>query len=194
MRTLAMACMALLLSACGFRPLHTAASQGLPANLGPLADLAIDVRHADNSEDRRMAFLIQEALQDRLPGSPSRDALTGPRYQLRVTPTVDRAGLGVGTDDIASRFDLNVFARWELWDGVTGDRLARDQVFAVSTFGAPLDPFGRIAAEVDASEQAAEEAANLLINDLAVWFAGEERREREERDAAGDAAQVAGTP
>ena len=161
---------ALLLAACGFRPLHQAAN---PASLasGPLRAVDIDVISADDSDDERAAFLINRALEARLRTN------VPARYRLEVIPAVSRAGLGVSPNDVATRYDYRIFARFTLTDTDTGERLMRDQVYAVSSFGAPADPYGRIAAELSAAELASQDAADRIFTELALYFATPEDAE-----------------
>ena len=163
MRTLVIAA-AFLVSACGFRPLHTAVnSAGVAA---PLANIALETTASDDSDDKRAAFLVRQSLESRLS-----DTAPEPRYRLRLTPAVSRSGLGVGRNDVASRFDYNMFVRYKLTDAASGEELTDGRVYAVATFGAPRDPYGRISAEVSAAEQAAEQAADRILLDLATYFA-----------------------
>ena len=154
----------LLLAACGFRPLHQAAPE--LASINGIGGIAIEVSSADDSDDRRVAFLLDQQLDQRLP-----EAGAEPRYRLKVTPTVSRAGLAVAANDVAARFDYNVFANYELSDAATGEILLAKQVYAVSTYGAPDDAYGRIASELSAADLAAQEAADRIVSDIAVHLA-----------------------
>lgn len=156
--------LALLLAACGFRPLHQAAN---PAGLAgaPLRGVDVRVSAPDDSDDQRVAFLIDQALEARLgAGTPA-------LYHLDIVPSASRAGLAVSPNDVATRYDYRIYARFTLSDAATGEQLLRDQVYAVSSFGAPRDPYGRIAAELSAAELASEDAADRIFTELALYFA-----------------------
>jgi len=159
----------LVLTACGFRPLHQEIAPATATELAPLTSIRIDAGYRDDSDDKRAAYLITQALRDRL----GADAAT-PRYTLELTPRVSRGGLGVGSNDVASRYDYNIYTAYALIDADTGDRITRGQVYSVATFGAPRDPYGRIAAEVNAAEQASKQAADEIITELALHFADPE--------------------
>ena len=164
MRHLALAALTFLLAACGFRPLHQAVA---PVGLdSPLRSVAVSTAVGDDSDDKRVAYRLAESLKERL-GDPGEDA----RYRLSVSPSVRRAGLATGRNDVASRFDLNIATRYTLTDAVSGEQLARDLVYSTATFGAPVDPYGRLTAEIDAAEQGADAAADRIVADLAVLFA-----------------------
>ena len=156
--------LALALAACGFRPLHQAANPAGLAN-APLRGVNVNVIAPNDSEDQRVAFMIDEAMEARLgAGTPA-------LYNLEIIPAVSRAGLAVSPDDVATRFDYRIFARFTLTDAKTGDRLMRDQVYAISSFGAPVDPYGRLAAELAAAELASQDAADRIFTELALYFA-----------------------
>ena len=164
MRHLALASLTLLLASCGFRPLHQAVA---PAGLdSPLRAVAVTTAVGDDSDDKRVAYRLTESLKERL-GDPGEAA----RYRLTVSPKVRRAGLATGRNDVASRFDLNIATTYTLSEALSGERIARDLVYSTATFGAPLDPYGRLTAEIDAAEQGADAAADRIVADLAVLFA-----------------------
>ena len=156
----------LFLASCGFRPLHQEVAPATSTALAPLTSLRIDAGYRDDADDKRAAFLITQSLRERL----GADSPT-PRYTLTLTPRVSRAGLGVGANDVASRFDYNIFTAYRLLDAKSGEEVARGSVYSVATFGAPADPFGRISAEVNAAEQASRQAADEIVTELALHFA-----------------------
>lgn len=165
MRTFALVLATSLLSACGFRPLHVAANpDGLAS--APLRGVEVVQTYSDDADNKQAAFLIAQSLRSRI--GTGGDAA---RYRLKITPSVNRSGLAVGRDDVASRYDYNIYTAYELTDAVTGEQLVRDRVYSVATFGAPRDPYGRVASELDAAEQSADSAADRIVTDLAVWFA-----------------------
>ena len=161
---------ALFLTACGFQPLH----QNIKAGAGgtPLNQIALDSNYTDDADDKRAAFLITQSLRERVS-----DTVSAPTYRLSYTPSVRRTGLGVGVDDVASRFDYNIYTRYSLTDAKTGEVLKKGRIYSVATFGAPRDPYGRIVAEGNAAEQASQQAADRLITDIALYFSDAESDE-----------------
>ncbi|HFB55241.1 MAG TPA: hypothetical protein ENJ46_04890 [Hellea balneolensis] len=150
---------ALMLSACGFEPMHaTNALNGASAVKGGVVFREISVVTSKNDKED---FLLKQALRDRLGDN------SNTRYTLRVVPTTSRRNLGIGADDVASRYDLIMTARFELLDAKTGDVLMKDKIRAISTFGAPRDPYGTASAQNNADRQVAAEAADRIIVRLA---------------------------
>ena len=69
------------------------------------------------------------------------------------------------------RYDSNVTVRYSLTDAKSGEILTNGTVTAISTFGAPLDPYGLIAADKSALQQTSKEAADRLLIKLAGYYA-----------------------
>ena len=90
---------------------------------------------------------------------------------LRITPELNRAQLGFSGDDIASRNDLSLTANYELVDAASGDILDAGSVRSTSSFGTPVDAFGRQAAQDNATRTIAQETADRLLARLARFYA-----------------------
>ena len=157
---------ALLLSACGFSPLH-----GTNGTAAPLANIDIDTVKGSNVVDNQAGFFVTQRLRDRI--GTQTDAAP---YRLEITPSYRRRRLGLTNADVASRYDITVTARWNLIDTKSGKRLSQGNTSAVTTFGAPDGPFGVITADNVGVEQAAQETADKLILDLARYFAADAKK------------------
>ena len=162
----------LFLSACGFSPMH--APTGLGTSNIHYDDISVvmltsDKAGVDNIAEDKVGFLLKQALRDRI--GDTQNAL----YNLRITPSISRGGLGIGGDDVASRYDLTMTAKFELLDIKTGKIVFKNQVRSISTFAAPRDPYGTIAAENNASEQVARETADRILIRIARYKSGQDR-------------------
>jgi LPS-assembly lipoprotein len=168
----------LLLSGCGFTPMHATGSSGKT-----LQDVVVNTKKVTNVADNNAGFLITQRLRDRI-GVPS----SSTRYTLEVTPKYRRARLGLTDGDVASRYDVTVQARWKLINNKNGRVLGSGSVSTVSTFGAPAGPYGVITADNVGVEQAATETADKLVIEMARAFAKRDKRQAD-RLKAQDAAQ-----
>lgn len=149
-----------LLAACGFTPLHsTSASAPLPA-------LTLDFQEtqASGATGDKIEFLLRQSLKDRM--SPS----AASPYTLTLDSRLTRRSLGIRVDDVASRFDLILVVNYKLIKKSDGELMDRGSVRAISTFGAPTDPYGRTTAQFDAEERVTTEASDRLILNLARYF------------------------
>ena len=151
----------LTLAACGFTPLH---SQAAAAPL-PAVNLDFTQTQAKGATGDKVEFLLRQSLKDRMAGNSG----TSP-YSLSLDSKLARRSLGIRVDDVASRFDLTLTVEYRLIETKTGDVLDTGTVRAVSTFGAPTDPYGRTTAQFDAEERVSTEASDLLILKLARYF------------------------
>ena len=149
-----------LITACGFTPLH-AASTG--ASGVKFEDVSIKITDGADQGDKEAGFFIMQRLRDRIGENTGRHVLT-------LTPQLSRAGFGVNSIDVASRYDSIITVNYTLNDTKTGDLLTKGSVRAISTFGAPLDPYGLIAAEKSALQQTTKEAADRLLIKLASYY------------------------
>jgi len=152
---------ATLLSACGFTPVHAPA---LGTNSSAFKSIAVETIVKGDEIDKEAAYYLGQRLRDRLGGE-------GSRHVLKVTPTLRRARLGISGDDIATRYDVSISSRYVLEDITTGDVLDSGSVSAVSSFGAPRDAYGRIAAEKNATQTVAAESADRILLRLASYYA-----------------------
>jgi len=149
---------ALTLSACGFSPVH--APNAFGGEGYDYQDIAVIA-----SENEKEDFALKQALRTRMGDNAST------KYTLHVDPKTRRVGLGIGAEDVGSRYDLIMDVSFELQDAKSGDVIYKDKITAVSTFGAPRDAYGTIAAENNAQEQVAAEAADRILIRLARHFA-----------------------
>ena len=162
MKKLIIAAIALpLLTACGFTPLHGASLSG---GADKFEDISIQINDGKDAGDKEAGFLVLQRLRDRI-GEKSG------AHILELTPSLRRQRLGISADDVASRYDSIISVSYKLIDAKTGKILDRGSVRGVSTFGAPIDPYGIVAAENNAEQQTAKEVADRLLVKLAGYYA-----------------------
>ncbi len=150
-----------LLSACGFTPMH---GGSLGANSAKFEDISIQVNDGRDAGDKEAGFLVMQRLRDRIGEN------TG-KHILELTPKLRRQRLGISADDVASRYDSILEVNYKLIDAKTGKILNRGKVKGTSTFGAPVDPYGIVAADNNAKQQTAKEVADRLLVKLAGYYA-----------------------
>ncbi|WP_427453278.1 LPS assembly lipoprotein LptE [Litorimonas sp. WD9-15] len=162
--SLALTSSGLVLSGCGFTPVHQSTANG-----SLLQDINVQVEKGDNVADNQAGFLLTQRLRDRMG-----DGGVAPRYRLEIEPDYSRRRLGITDQDVASRYDITVKAKYRLYDAKSGDQVARGDVSSISTFGAPIGPYGVITADNVGIEQASRETADKVIRDLARFFANQD--------------------
>ena len=164
---------ALMLSACGFKPVHsTANTVKEPA----FKSLKIEMLDPDRLVHKEAGYYLQQHLYDRIGQN------AGP-HVLKLSSKSNRRPYGLASNDVASRFDLVLNVTYELVDSKTGERLHNGSVRSISTFGSGRDPYALISAEKNATDQAAREAADRLLLRLASYYNDPDKykRQREEK-------------
>ena len=162
MKKIIIAALALpLLTACGFTPMH---GTGLGANAAKFEDVSIKITSGKDAGDKEAGFLVMQRLRDRIGEN------TG-KHVLELTPKLRRQRLGISADDVASRYDSILEINYKLLDAKSGKILDRGKVRGASTFGAPIDPYGIVAADNNAKQQTAKEVADRLLVKLAGYYA-----------------------
>jgi len=151
-----------LLAGCGFTPMHAPGNFSGGAGFG---DVAIEMvsGSTEDAGDKEIGFYVQQRLRDRIGENLG-------KHVLELTPRLRRQRLGITADDVATRYDSILEVRYKLVDSNTGDILDKGLVKATSTFGAPTDPYGIVAADKNAKQQTARELADRILIKLAAYY------------------------
>ena len=130
----------------------------------PLANMKIQMDKGSDVVDNQAGFFLSQRLRDRIGENSG-------KHILHLEPRLSRAGFGLSANDVAARYDSNLTMSYKLIDAKTGETLTNGSIKAVSTFGAPLDPYGLVSANKNAVQQTAKEAADRLLVKLAGYYA-----------------------
>jgi len=155
---------ALSFTACGFTPVHKNTASFIGESYSNVRIVALD---GDNPDDKQSGFQIKQSMIDRIGQG------TG-QHILEIYPRLRQRRLGIRGDDVASRFEIELRASYRLIDDKTGDILDQGRLTSVSSFGSPLDPFGRVSAEENAAERLASDIADDLVIALSKYYASQE--------------------
>lgn len=147
--------LSVFLTGCGFQPMYATGG-----DVAAIRSVDVDIPGRD-----RPAQLLAEALRDRF-GAPSGTQ----RYRLVAEPDIVAAGLGVGADDIATRFALVMTVSFTLQDLSTGDVVVQDYVRAEAAYDVPNQPYAAESARRDAEERAARDAAERMSAHVARYL------------------------
>ena len=153
----------LTLGACTIRPLllQTADDQEVRERLEAITIVGLD---------GRLGQLVRNSLLDQL--NPA--SLSGPnRYILQVELRRNASSLGIQLDDVITRFNLTLTARFELVDAKDGRVLYEDQVQRIASYNVSRQPYATLSAEVDAERRVANEVGSNIRTVLAVYFANQ---------------------
>ncbi|WP_295691747.1 LPS assembly lipoprotein LptE [uncultured Maricaulis sp.] len=140
----------LFVSGCGFSPMY--GSQGVSQGL---SDILVETGR------EQVDFHLQEALLDRM---GARHA-SGP-YTLRTESDVTRSALGVGADAAVSRYAISLEVQYGLFRDGDTDPVMTGTVRSEASYNVPRSVYASVAAERDATERAAQLAAERIANQL----------------------------
>jgi LPS-assembly lipoprotein len=150
------------LSACGFTPVYGERLGNSTPN-SPIQDITLIVEDGKDANDKEASFHLRQRLRDRI-------GINQGTYILTITPSWSRGRLGISSDDVASRYDGSLRAKYTLTAAKSGKVLDTGNVTAVSTYGASEDPYEVIASNDNAMRSVASEAADRLVFKLARYF------------------------
>jgi LPS-assembly lipoprotein len=153
--------LALLLAACGLKPMYAGGSDG-PVARG-LASVEV------SEIEGRAGWLVRHALTDRLESSGGRQA---PQYRLDVRLDDKLEGFALLSDDTIGRERRTLRARYQLVELATG-RIVHDGT-AASDAGIDVvsSDYATIAAEQTALENLANDVANRIVTSVALELRG----------------------
>ena len=158
-RTGALLCCALLVGACGFRPLYGGYRDGTaPAEL---ATVKIDTIHD------RIGQQVHNHLLDLI--NP-RGRPVEPRYRLRVTLSEGIERLAVQKSELATRANFRLIASFVLHPVDSDQVLISGDSVVVSSYNILTADFATLISEKDARARAAREVAADVRSRLAVYF------------------------
>ncbi len=146
------------LPACGFKPIYAEAS-GVNADFGAMRV---------STGEGRSAYLVRQSVIDTMgaerPG-------VAPRYDLALDIDERRRGFGIRINDVATRYELELSARYTLTSlDDTAAPPVRGSVKATASFDVSDDVYADIAVEENAKERAADLLADRLQRALAIHF------------------------
>ncbi|WP_106640386.1 LPS assembly lipoprotein LptE [Allosphingosinicella vermicomposti] len=148
---------ALLLSACGLRPLYGGGQQQeVVATLSEIEIAPIE---------GRAGWLVRTALQDRL-----RAAGEGsPRYRLRVELDDEISGFGLRADNAVTRERRTLRARYQLTDAALGTVLLDATAGSDAGIDVVSSEYATVAAEETALERLSAEIADQIVARVALY-------------------------
>lgn len=150
----------LTLGACTFRPmLHATGDEGVRGELEAISITGLD---------GRLGQLVRNALLDDL--NPTGVQVPS-RYILEVDLDRSAEALGIQLDNVITRFNLELTARFRLLDSSSGAVLYQSQVHRIASYNVSPAPYATLAAEVDAERRIAREVGDNIGTQLAVHFA-----------------------
>ena len=142
---------------CGFKPL-------LATDDGARGEIARV--HIEQIEDRTGQQLRNALLLSFPPGDPEAPAA----WRLKVTLNESKTRLGVVKQDVATRANLTLTARYALEDAAEGKTATAGELRSVNSYNILESPYGTLAAERNARTRGVRQLADGLTARLAAWL------------------------
>ena len=156
-RSVALLPLALLLSACGLKPMYAGGSSGTVAQ--GLAGIEV------SPIEGKSGWLMRNALIDRLGAKPSSGAA---RYRLDVRLDDKLEGLGLLSDDTVARERRTLRARYQLVDLATGAIVLDATAGSDAGIDVVSSEYATIAAENTALENLTKQVADRIVTRIAL--------------------------
>jgi len=149
-----------LVAGCGFAPLHGRQQSGTSAT-SALSQISIP------PIPDRMGQLLRIELANRLtPKGPPR----APAYVLKIKITESKQSLGVRKDATATRANLIITAKFNLFDTQADKKLLVGKVRSINSYNILDADFATLSAESDARRRASRDLATEIQSRLGIFL------------------------
>ena len=148
---------ALLVSACGLRPLYSGGGSGAVAQTLNAVEVA--------PIGGRAGWMVRTAIQDRLGNAEPVQA----RYRLEVEIDDDITGFGIRSDDAVTRERRTLRARYRLVDASVGTVVLDATAGSDAGIDVVSSEYATVAAEQTALERLSREVADQIVTRVALY-------------------------
>ncbi|HEY1837156.1 MAG TPA: LPS assembly lipoprotein LptE [Rhizomicrobium sp.] len=159
--TAAVLASALLLSACGFRPLYgmNGAEPGAQALFSSI--------YVETDDTELVGYELRNAIMDLMHCTNDPRAA---KYRLRFTVRQTREGVTIAPDAAITRYDYTLNVNYTLEDAHSGAVITKGTESTLSAFDVVSSPYSTLVAQQSAQKTASQDVASRLQIDLAVYF------------------------
>jgi LPS-assembly lipoprotein len=166
--------LALGLYGCGFHPLYAIPDTPQGTMRQELGSIYVE------PIPDRMGYELRNSLTDVL---DARAVSGGAAYRLRLTLAEKSDAVGVQSQSVGAisqtaitRYNDRLTVEYELVDAATGAVITRGAETGLSAYNVLSSPYATLAAQQDADQRAADDIADRIRIDLAVFFAQKARK------------------
>ncbi len=175
MKYAAVVLLGLLLSGCGFHPLYAVPDTPGGSMQGTLRAIYVE------PVPERLGYQLRNRLIDVLDGQGESG---GARYRLKLNLTTKSDAIGVQSQTTTggvvqtaiTRYNDTLRCEYELSDARSGAVITKGVETGLSAYNVLSSPYATLAVQQDADRRAAEDIADRIRIDLAVWFAEQAKK------------------
>lgn len=152
--------LAFALAACGFHPLYGSLGGG---------EHAAATFHSIYVEaiPERVGYELRNDLIDQF---NSRSSPAGASYRLKIELKTEEKGLALQENASITRYSYRLTAHYQLLAAGTGTVLKKGDVHSLTSYNVVQSPYATVSADKDAQGRAAQDIAERLKIELAVYF------------------------
>lgn len=158
----------ILLTGCGFQPLHHQttdyASEKKMGGRNPVKEMA---HIAIAPITGRTGQLIQNSLKDLF---HSGGATKSPMYTLVIILKEEKEGLAIQQDNRATRYNLRLIANFRLLNKQNGMELIKGQTQAIAAYNVVDSDYANLISHKDAQKRAGQSVSEGIQTRIAVYF------------------------
>lgn len=174
-KQIALIALGVLLAGCGFRPLYGTPDMPKGAMQATLRSIYVE------PIPEKLGYQMRTRLIDLLDG---KGEAAGARYHLRIVVTTKAEAIGVQSQTTTSgvtqtaitRYNDTLKAEYELVDPATDKVVTKGVETGLTAYNVLSSPYATLAVQQDADRRAAEDIADRIRIDLAVWFAEQAKK------------------
>lgn len=151
---------AIAVSACGFHPLYgrTGANASTAAAFASIYVEPIP---------ERVGYELRNALLD---GFASQETPGVTAYRLKIDLKTEDEGLALQSDASITRYNYRLVAHYQLVAAGGTTVLKKGEVHSLTSYNVVSSPFATVSAKLDAQTRAAQDVAERIRTELAVYF------------------------
>ncbi|MDE1938357.1 MAG: hypothetical protein KGI68_05005 [Alphaproteobacteria bacterium] len=166
--------LALLLAGCGFHPLYA-----VPGGAHGSVHRSLGSIYVEPVPDR-LGYELRNSMIDVIDG---RAEEAGAAYRLQLTLAINSEAIGVQsqvvgtiTQTAITRYNDTLTVNYELVDAKTGKAITSGTETGLSSYNVLSSPYATLAVQQDADKRAADDIADRIRIDLAVYFSQQPKR------------------
>jgi len=174
-KALGLIAIGMLLAGCGFRPLYGSGDMPKGAMQADLRSIYVE------PISERIGYQMRTRMTDLLDG---KGEPAGARYHLRILLSTKAEAIGVQsqttstgvTQTAITRYNDTIKAEYELMDAKSGATVTKGVETGLSAYNVLSSPYATLTVQQDADRRAAEDIADRIRIDLAVWFSDQAKK------------------
>lgn len=151
----------LVLTGCGFRPLHSVGIHGKKFTPRDLSGIRID--QLDNRNGQMVRNLLIELFS-------TAENVSKPRYRMSIKIRENKEGLGLQRDDTVTRFNLRMSGSFSLIETKSKKAVLNGKARSIAAYNVVRSDYANLVAQSDARRRATRAIAEDIRNQTVIFL------------------------